>query len=774
MPEETLGRSTRAFAVAAVREAVGVCLIAAFVACSPRPVGRTIGASENGAVSAVDASAGVTTKADVLPPTLAGPSFHHVEWSPLGRWVRLDGLIVDPAFAAATPARVIAEIGNADTMLAFSPDAGHVVVLGNGSARILALPSATIIQQIDSTVERATWSPDGREVAWSEQDGTVRWLDVTNGKKASLARPLVDAKLALGNQHLIVDEGQSRSGPHDLRIVLTATGAEIARIHDAGPSTWLLDGAANKILLSDFASRPSLRVFDLATLKTTALSRIRVPPYPKGVCGDSQSWEVATFHAQTGRASLFRECSGNDSANIDLASGRVVFSTELDGDAISGEWVRAERVLKKIGAQRHQTFPSWSTVGGASVLLAPLDEGIVLLDEKTAAHRGRLEDSRLYDGDRAHIAVAPQGSLVAGIDDVGRARVWSTASGKVLWSSAPRPETVARAVFAAAPTGGSEDLVTISDRGTLRRWNLATSALRSTVELTSKSGACRVQSMVARSDGRVAVMCVTTSAVDVFLDGSASPLTRAIRDGQRAVLDPGGRYLAIIGGLGDNVELTDVAESPRASEHVAVPAFTYVEGVAGDLFVGRNAQPPQDIVVWSYRTGATALTVPNSPRAKASFTTGARSLLVDRETQVDLVALFAGAPTQTFAMAGLAYNLDVSAQGDLLAAASHHAVIVVSAGDASAPVRLVAESPTFAAWSSRGRSLVYSSGGSGAEVVDLDRGTHRTFYAVPFTAAGAVITTSGVVLSGDRAGAALLLTAPPATPLVHAPTGAAP
>ncbi|MGG2460532.1 trypsin-like peptidase domain-containing protein [Streptomyces sp. RGM 3693] len=478
--------------------------------------------------------------------------------------------------------------------LAFSPDGRTLATSSdNGTAQLLDV--ATLKTRVtltgDGPAESVAFSPDGHTLATGSDDGPARLWDVATGKTRTTLT---------GHDSPVFSVAFSPDG----RTLATGSDDGTARLWDVatGKTRTTLTGHDSPVLsvafspdgrtLATSSDNGTARLWEVATGKTrtiltgtaTQVAFSRDGTLATGsLDGTAQLWDVATGKTRT-------TLTGHNGSVYTLAfspDGHTLATGSLDGTV----------QLWEVATGQARTTPTSHTSEVRSLAFSP--------DGHTLATSSNDGTARLWDvaatgqprttlpGPAESVAFSPDGHTLATSSKDGVARLWEVATGKTR-------TTLTGSSVAFSPDGHT--LATGSLDGTARLWDVATGKTRTT--LTGHTSTVRSVAFspdghtlaTGSNDGTARLWDVATGKTRVTLTGHTS-------DGVWSVaFSPDGHTLATGSSYG-RARLWDVATGKtRATLTGSSVAFS-PDGHT--LATGRGATAR----LWDVATGKTRTTL---------------------------------------------------------------------------------------------------------------------------------------------------------------------
>lgn len=193
---------------------------------------------------------------------------HFVRFAPDGRWLATGGsdevlrLWHVPSFTEAASLR---SPGGRSPRFAFAPDGSALAVAFGGEQRLRVYSlrgsaGGLAPRHFPRPIERVAWSPDGRRVAASREDGTVHVFDTQTGAETVVG---AGAGMLVGQVLAWVDERVlTVRGDHELVLVDPSTGAVVANVAAVDRPYQLTALSRSRLLVIE---RSGLRLIDVAT-----------------------------------------------------------------------------------------------------------------------------------------------------------------------------------------------------------------------------------------------------------------------------------------------------------------------------------------------------------------------------------------------------------------------------------------------------------------------------------------------------------------------------
>jgi len=368
---------------------------------------------------------------------------------------------------------------DASAVAQLSTDPELSLLLARDSARLSPGPTAEdalresllasnvrAVYPAHGVVDRLAFSPNGRELAFTSEDGWVRVRDVRTGGLV-LAR-----RVGRASTVVFSDDGR--------RLLVTGTGgaAQVLDLADGTPSCVL---GARRFPAADaqLAGRYAI-VVRSGNAFVWDWRRCRLVHTAKGV-GKAA---VRVVVDETGRRAAF--LSGRHATVVATPSGRVLHRLTHPGEITSLAFSADGRRIVTGGRDQHARV--WSGTTGRLLRIltghrGPVQAVAITPDGATVATGSTDGTARIWDVTTGVVAaILPQSNFVTAVDfsDDGRsvltasadrtARVWATADGRPIATLAGHTDAVVDAQF--SPNGF--EVATGGEDGTVRLWDAGT------------------------------------------------------------------------------------------------------------------------------------------------------------------------------------------------------------------------------------------------------------------------------------------------------------
>jgi WD40 repeat protein len=281
---------------------------------------------------------------------------------------------------------------------------------------------------------RHAFSADGKRVTWV--DGAVaRVRELDTGKTSefrSTHSPTTMSEVAGDTLVAMFD--------NELLVVRISTQTELLRKDHV--NAFLLSDDGKTLVFEDSASKlQTVTLYDVEHARMGRPVAIEDDPSGKtkprfgGACGGGHfSLTDPGSHLSGTVASLARSCTLLDVATVALDTGAIVgwFSATPADDYLD------EKRQKETCARAHYKCEESSSLVWLGKDRAVIDDGavpIVVVNVRTGHRLVTLTDS-LTTNTSADFAVAPDAKTIAAMGEDGVPRLWDSATGNVLWSSA--------------------------------------------------------------------------------------------------------------------------------------------------------------------------------------------------------------------------------------------------------------------------------------------------------------------------------------------------
>jgi len=255
------------------------------------------------------------------------------------------------------------------------------------------------------------FTPDGKQLLWSSQDGITRLYDVASGKEI---RQLGQQQFGYGMQLALSPDGKllgtkTRNASSVLLFDL-ATGKEVRRLGEAP------------------APQAGFRFFDNQRGPSREFS---FSPDGKTVALGTQRGAVRQFNVETGKESLQLEGSQGLIAGLNVAPDGKTLTVAADQtlrhcEPTTGKEVRQTRLSSGV---EHAAFSADGRLGAIGLpgnKLKLLD----LVNDKELHTLAMAQPAFQMDGGGAGMAFTPDGKTLAVKDYDSTVRLWDTATGK--------------------------------------------------------------------------------------------------------------------------------------------------------------------------------------------------------------------------------------------------------------------------------------------------------------------------------------------------------
>jgi WD40 repeat protein len=351
----------------------------------------------------------------------------------------------------------------------------------------------TVLRGHSGAVVGSVLSPDGRTVLTSGLDGTATLFDSGNGRQIrSFRSPAQPGPRALTGA-LISPEGtfvSTTAVDGQVQLYETASGRHLGRLGNYSAQafarwgtldrrpvllTWGWDGTPPA--LWDAATRKAIASYGTASSWTYGAA---LSPDARQVVTVESDAVFSVWDARSGRSLARSESAGYDADMPVFVAGsdRVAF---LGRQSSNGYYYATFWDWRK-GAGKFQTTSSWSRQAGVmavsrtgSMVAVALDKGVTMLEAKTGKMIGKTTEEP--DWVNAVAFSDDERWLVTGGND-GRTRVWLVGQ----WANRPVADLLGHrggVRSASFQPGDQWRLVTASDDGTARVWQLPTRTIMS-------------------------------------------------------------------------------------------------------------------------------------------------------------------------------------------------------------------------------------------------------------------------------------------------------
>ena len=493
--------------------------------------------------------------------------------------------------------------GQVDSV-AFSPD-GKILASGgdDDTARLWDVATGSPIgnpfegnsggvESIDSSpdsndgVVSVAFSPDGKTLATSDYDGTLRLWNVTTGRP--IGSPLTSTAGRVWSVAFSPDGKTLATGDDDgmARLWDVATGRPIGSSLDGGPHSSTIFSVAfspDGKTLATGALDGTLRLWDVATGRPIgspldgndgAVDSVTFSPDGKtlasGDDGAVQLWDVAT---RSPIGSPLTSGTGGGSSVAFSPDGAILATGDDDGtvrlwDVATGSPIGSP--LTSNGGVNSVAF----SPDGKTLATGDNDGTVRLWDVATVGPAGGPLASgnggdalREFGPGSTSVAFSPDGKTLAAADSDGTIQLWDAATGRPAGSPLTSSHGGVDSV-AFSPDG--KLLATTDGDGTVQLWNLATGRPAG-VPLPADTGELDGLFGAAFSpDGKILATGDDDGTVQLWNVATrspiGSPLTSTVNELFSMAFSPDGKILASGGGevgTGGAVQLWDVATRSR-------------------------------------------------------------------------------------------------------------------------------------------------------------------------------------------------------------------
>ena len=286
-------------------------------------------------------------------------------------------------------------------------------------------PEPTILKKHAQSVHAVAFSPDGKTLAASDDDGVIILWDVATWKpRATMRMParFVRGLSWSGDSKMLVTGDKNKSA----QLWDATTGKPLGDPLNQGKSVWAVAMSRDGKLVATGGNGPEIRVWDVKSRKQLGVYRAAVYPLdglafsPLGkLLAASGGGSVQLYNLDRIEGQGYPAITGAKLAFS--GDGKAIASVLLDGRALVRDMITGkERVDFQIGWMAENTLHAIALNADASFFAVALDNHMRLFDG-----RGRyLAELRGHTGRVFTLSFSPDGKALASSGDDTTIRVW--------------------------------------------------------------------------------------------------------------------------------------------------------------------------------------------------------------------------------------------------------------------------------------------------------------------------------------------------------------
>jgi len=319
-----------------------------------------------------------------------------------------------------------------------------------------ARPGIAVLSGHTSTVTSVAFSPDGKALASSSDDGTIRLWDLATHRQ--IGRPLTGGSGSVLSVAFSPNGQTLASGSDDgtVRVWSLATGRQIGTSFNGHPGN-----------VGSFEPASTVMAFSPGG-KSLAISSGQGSAHEQGsrARGDTvRLWDLAT-HRQIGIL-----LTGHTLPVESVAfspDGKILASCSADGTVRLWDLATHRQIGRSLTGHTGPVLSVAFSPDGKTLASGGADHTVRLWD--LATHRQIGTPLYGHTGAVTSVAFRPAGQTLASGSDDGTVRLWNLATGRQIGTPLYGH---AGAVTSVAFSPGGKTLASGSDNGTVRLWNLA-------------------------------------------------------------------------------------------------------------------------------------------------------------------------------------------------------------------------------------------------------------------------------------------------------------